>query len=150
MYHQEKVTDLYGGRCKQRGGCNRDVSSSSLLTCMLGEVMRLQRLPLAELLAAPVAAEPTGGALAGAVLGAGFVAGRAVSVPVRHGAVPLEQHVRGPQRRAARTAAAPHGGAVRQAVSSGSSPRGAQHAGAERADKRRHDAAATVGLMNNV
>ena len=128
----------------------RDVSSSSLLTCMLGEVVRLQRLPLAELLAAPVAAEPTGGALAGAVLGAGFVAGRAVSVPVRHGAVPLEQHVRGPRRRAARAAAAPHGASVRQAVSSGSGPRGARRAGTERADERRHDAAATVGLVNNV
>jgi len=105
--------------------------------------VRLQRLPLAELLTAPVAAEPTGGALAGAVLGAGFVAGRAVAVPVHDGAVPLEQHVRGPRRRAAH-AAAPHGAAVRQAVSSGSGPRGARRAWAERADERRHDAAVGV------
>ena len=39
-------------------------ASGGGLTCMLGEVVRLQRLPLAELLAAPVAAL-SAGALAG-------------------------------------------------------------------------------------
>jgi hypothetical protein len=104
---------------------------------MLGEVVRLQRLPLAELLAAPVAAQPAG-ALAGAGLGV-LLAGRAVAG--RHGAVPLQQHVRRPRRRAAH-AAGPHGAAVGQAVAS---PRGAGGARAERADERRHDAAHAVG-----
>jgi hypothetical protein len=111
-------------------------AAASSLTCMPGEVVLLQRLPLAELLAAPVAAEPAG-TLAGAAVLCGLLAGgRAVAAG--HGTVPLEQHARGPRRRAAHTA--PHGAAARQAVP-GSGPRGARRAGAERADERRHDAA---------
>jgi hypothetical protein len=103
---------------------------------MPGEVVLLQRLPLAELLAAPVAAEPAG-TLAGAAVLCGLLAGgRAVAAG--HGTVPLEQHARGPRRRAAHPA--PHGAAARQAVP-GSGPRGARRAGAERADERRHHAA---------
>jgi len=54
-------------------------ASGGGLTCMLGEVVRLQRLPLAELLAAPVAAL-SAGALAGAGLCGLLEAGREVVV----------------------------------------------------------------------
>jgi hypothetical protein len=105
---------------------------------MLAEVVRLQRLPLAELLPAPVAAQHAG---AFTVDAAALLAGRAVGRHRHGGAVPLLQLDRGPRRRAPAAAA---GAAVLQP----GGPRGARRARAQRADEgRRHAARVGVGVV---